>query len=219
MATTPVTVKEFRRFVNETQRDIERGAFGYTSDLKLWNYVNQSWDNTRFRQDGSHPVTCVSALDCDDYIAWLRDKTGISSYRLLSEAEWEYCCRAGTTTWYSCGEKLTHSTANFDARVNFDKKDEGWREGTLPVKIFTANAWGLFQMHGNVLEWCADPWHEDYAGAPDTGRIWVGGHSKFRVIRGGSWWDAPWDLRSASRECMERDVRADHVGFRLARDI
>ena len=218
VATTPVTVAHFRNFVEDTGRRTERGAYGYTPDEKLWPYVDQAWDNTNFDQTGDHPVTCVSWFDCDDYISWLRDKTG-HAYRFLSEAEWEYCCRAGTKTWFSWGDKITDAVANFDAEVSFAGATGGFRNGTVPVKKFTPNAWGLYQMHGNVCEWCADPWHETYEGAPSDSRVWIGGDSEVRVWRGGSWWDEPVLLRAATRDGDKRNGRYNYTGFRLARDV
>ena len=151
-------------------------------------------------------------------LSWLRDKTG-HAYRFLTEAEWEYCCRAGTKTWFSWGDTITDAMANFDAEVSFAGVTGGFRSGTVPVKKFTPNAWGLYQMHGNVCEWCADPWHETYEGAPSDSRVWIGGDSEVRVWRGGSWWDEPALLRAATRDGDKRDGRYNYTGFRLARNL
>jgi formylglycine-generating enzyme required for sulfatase activity len=107
-------------------------------------------------------VINVSWEDATAYVGWLSRETG-KSYRLLSEAEWEYCCRAGTTTAYSFGDTIDNKQAQFSESKTAEV-------GSLP-----ANGWGLHDMHGNVWEWCEDTWHPNYKGAPNDGSNWKGG--------------------------------------------
>jgi formylglycine-generating enzyme required for sulfatase activity len=168
---------------------------------------DQSWGR------GRRPVINVSWEDARAYAAWLSQRTG-KTYRLLSEAEREYCCRAGTTTRYAFGESITTSQAQFsEGRA----KSAG---RTSEVGAFPPNAWGLYDMHGNVWEWCADNWHGDYNRAPKDGSVWAGGDVSLRVLRGGSWdHDFPDYLRSADRDGDRPGVRNDDVGFRISRTL
>ena len=131
---------------------------------------------------GGRPVIDVSWEDAAAYVAWLSRETG-ESYRLPSESEWEYAARAGTTTRYSWGQDIGRNLANCDgcgSRWDADR--------TAPAGSFAANGWGLHDMHGNVWEWVADCWHENYARAPRDGTAWTsGGNCGRRVLRGGSW--------------------------------
>ena len=161
---------------------------------------------------GRRPVIKVSWEDARSYAAWLSQKTG-KEYRLLSETEWEYCCRAGTTTKYAFGDRITLQQAHFSEGV--------WRSAKQTVEVgrFPPNAWGLYDTHGNVGEWCEDNWHENYDGAPQDGSVWQGGRASSRVLRGGSWIDHPDLLRSAYRIMHQPDDRDHHVGFRLSRTL
>jgi formylglycine-generating enzyme required for sulfatase activity len=152
------------------------------------------------------PVINVSWEDAKAYVSWLSQKTG-KAYRLLSEAEWEYCCRAGTTTTFATGDTITQLQAQFSAKE------------TTEVGKFPPNAWGLYDMHGNVWEWCEDNWHADYQGAPQVGSAWQGGDASLRVIRGGSWGVYADHLRSAIRSRNSLEFRADFIGFRVARGL
>jgi len=151
----------------------------------------------------------VNWHDAQAYAAWLREQSGGKAYRLLSEAEWEYCCRAGTTSAYSTGDEITPAQANFGLNS----------KGTTPVSRFPPNAWGLRDMHGNVWEWCEDNWHPNYEDAPEDGSAWKGGNASSRVLRGGSWSGIPRVLRSADRDGYPPDFRDDDVGFRVARTL
>jgi formylglycine-generating enzyme required for sulfatase activity len=137
---------------------------------------------------------------------WLSQKTG-RSYRLLSEAEWEYCCRAGTHTKYAFGDTTRNDQAQFA------------KGKTVEVGAFPANAWGLHDMHGNVWEWCDDHWHTDYNGAPQDGSAWQDGDASLRVLRGGSWHSRAGSLRSAHRIRMHPNNRTKGIGFRLSRTV
>ena len=139
-------------------------------------------------------------------------------YTLPSEAQWEYACRAGTTTPFAFGETISSELANYDGNYTYGTGPKGsYREETTDVGSFPANAWGLYDMHGNVWEWCLDQWHDNYQGAPADGRARVvdGSKETGRLLRGGSWIDIPGDCRSAFRNRGRPDDRDDDVGFRL----
>ena len=156
-----------------------------------------------FPQNDRHPAVNVSFADAMAYCQWLSDRTGLD-YRLPSEAEWEYACRAGTQTARWWGNKLDPKMADFN------------RQGTTEVDAHRANQWGLYDMLGNVWEWCADPWHDDYEQAPTDGSAWTtGGSNEFRVVRGGSWYGGDGDDRSGYRGRCDEAPRP-WVGFRLS---
>jgi formylglycine-generating enzyme required for sulfatase activity len=152
------------------------------------------------------PVINVSWVDAKAYVGWLSQRTG-KAYRLMSEAEWEYCCRAGTTTTFAFDDTITPVQAQFSAKE------------TAEVGAFRPNAWGLYDVHGNVWEWCEDNWHADYQGAPQDGSVWQGGDASLRVLRGGSWGVYQDHLRSSIRSRNPPEFRADFTGFRVARGL
>ena len=177
-----------------------------------------------------HPVEQVSWFEAQEFCARL-SRLSDRDYRLPTDAEWEYACRAGTTTPFHFGETITTNLANYRGT---DNKEEGWsgsygrgpkgeyRETTTPVDRFgIANPFGLSDMHGNVWEWCEDDWHETYEGAPNNGSAWTDSESdrgnKYKVVRGGSWNGIPWSCRSASRHWDAPGYRDDSLGFRVAR--
>jgi formylglycine-generating enzyme required for sulfatase activity len=162
---------------------------------------------------GRRPVINVSWDDARAYVAWLSKATG-KTYRLLSEAEWEYCCRAGTTTAYSVGDTITKQQAQFsEGKI-------GSAMQTVEVGTFAANTFGLHDMHGNVWERVEDAWHANYQGAPADGSVWQDGDKFLRVGRGGSWLDEiPRNLRSAYRGSSTTDNRSFNLGFRVARTL
>ena len=190
----------------------------------------------------NRPVERVTWYDTIEFCARLSRETG-KSYRLPSEAEWEYACRAGTTTPFHFGETITSDLANYDGTDDKDNKWSGsygqgpkgiYREETTPVGSFqVANAFGLYDMHGNVWEWCADPWHENYEGAPKDGSVWdesnndnhyqsyidllvnVKNDNRTRLLRGGSWFSSPGNCRAAFRLDLAPDDRLNNFGFRL----
>jgi formylglycine-generating enzyme required for sulfatase activity len=157
-------------------------------------------------------VTNVSWRDAQAFVQWLGQVTG-APYRLPSEAEWEYACRAGTTTHYSFGDTITSGDANYS-----EGKPYGTTEvGTYP---YQPNPWGLYDMHGNVCEWVQDVRHDSYKGAPTNGSVWDSdGDSSRRVYRGGSCRSSPWGLRSADRNGCDPDFRSDAIGFCVARTL
>ncbi len=162
---------------------------------------------------GNRPVVWVSWWDTQDYVAWLSAETGYE-YRLLSESEWEYAARAGTRTAYSWGNEIGINRANCDgcgSRWDADR--------TAPVGSFGANLFGLHDMHGNVWEWVEDCWNESYVGAPSDGSAWLRGGCSGRVLRGGSVFNEPGDLRSALRGLWLIGGRFNFIGFRVARTL
>jgi formylglycine-generating enzyme required for sulfatase activity/uncharacterized caspase-like protein len=171
---------------------------------------------SRFKGD-ERPVEQVSWYDAVEFCARLSKKTD-KEYRLPSEAEWEYACRAGTTTPFHFGETITSKRANYDASNTFAEEAKGeYRKQTTSVGQFPANAFGLYDMHGNVWEWCLDDWHENYDNAPTDGNAWKtkDNENQFKLLRGGSWYFKPEICRSAFRNGNTRDNRDNDIGFRL----
>jgi formylglycine-generating enzyme required for sulfatase activity len=180
----------------------DRGCNGYRP-------ADEGWDR------GRRPVINVSWNDAKAYVTWLSRKTG-RPYRLLSEAEREYVARAGTTTPFWFGATVSSQQANYDATRAYNGGPTGEnREKTVSVDTFAANPWGLYQVHGNVWEWVEDCFHADYTNAPSDGSA-VGGECTRRVLRGGSWVDAPGFLRAAFRKGDQMSARDQSIGFRVA---
>jgi len=226
-----VTRGQFAAFMNNTSYRMEGGAWVLTEKLswkwtgraltyEVENDPNASWRNPGFLQDDNHPVVCVHWDDVRAYVAWLSQLTG-QTYRLLSEAEWEYVARAGTTTPFWWGSSITPAQANYDGNSVYEgggAKGE-WRKATVPVGHFEANPWGLYNVHGNVWEWCEDTWHDSYEGAPVDGSAWIQDGGPYRVQRGGPWYRQPSFLRSAMRWAGPTDYRTSFVGFRVGRTL
>jgi formylglycine-generating enzyme required for sulfatase activity len=164
------------------------------------------------------PVESVSWDEANTFCLKLSLKTG-KTYRLPSEAEWEYACRAGTTTPFYFGETITPELVNYDGNYNYAAGPKGvYREKTTPVGSFPPNDFGLFDMHGNVWEWCADVWHDNYHGAPTDGSVWeTGGDHSYRLLRGGSWYAYAVWCRAAHRHVGTPDSRDDSIGLRVVR--
>jgi formylglycine-generating enzyme required for sulfatase activity len=167
------------------------------------------------------PVETVSWEDAEEFCLRLSAYAGREwDYRLPTEAEWEYACRAGTTTPFNFGETIVERVANYDASYTYQNEDKGNEsKGTTPVKKYLPNAFGLYDCHGNIWEWCQDDWHSDYEGAPDDGSAWIDHNSKEKVaqkvLRGGSWILRPKNCRSAFRNDVARTLRDHYVGFRI----
>ena len=152
------------------------------------------------------------------WIGWT-GKTG-EEYRLLSEAEWEYVARAGTRTAYWWGDDFGQNRAN--CHPDFTGCDDPYHyptTGTAPVGSFSANPFGLHDVYGNVSEGVEDCWNDSYHGAPTDGSAWESGNCNYRVLRGGSWFNGPWHLRSANRNGLPAGNRYNTVGFRVARTL
>jgi formylglycine-generating enzyme required for sulfatase activity len=164
----------------------------------------------------SRPVEQVTWYDAVEFCKRLSQHTG-RTYRLPSEAEWEYACRAMTTTPFFFGETLSTDVANYRGTYVYGKGAPGiYREETTKVGSFGVNAFGLADMHGNVWNWCLDNWHSSYEGAPSDGSAWVaGGDDRYRIVRGGSWFGDPDNCRSAFRIRDSPDSRNGSIGFRV----
>ena len=164
------------------------------------------------RRSGWLPAGQVSWNDSKDYVDWLSSETG-ASYRLLSEAEWEYAARAGSTTRYNWGNAIGTNRANCVEWGCGDRWDT-----RAPAGSFAANAFGLYDMHGNVWEWVEDCWYS-YEGAPSDGSAWTSGDCEARVLRGGSWDSGPGGLRSANRLTLTPGTSGNFIGIRVARSL
>jgi formylglycine-generating enzyme required for sulfatase activity len=166
----------------------------------------------------NRPVERVSWLDAQEFCRRLSQRTG-QSYGLPSEAQWEYACRAGSTTPFCFGATLTTELANYHGNFVYQNGPKGtYREQTCEVASFAANGWGLHDMHGNVWEWCADHWHDSYHLAPCDDQPWLipaAAADAQKLLRGGSWIGDPGDCRSAYRSHDEAISAADDVGFRV----
>jgi formylglycine-generating enzyme required for sulfatase activity len=170
---------------------------------------------------GRRPVVAVSWKEAQAYVAWLSRKTG-KTYRLLTEAEWEYVARAGTTSAFWWGDTISTTQANYNGNCTFRGSAKGeYRQVTVPVDSFQPNPWGLYNVHGNVWEWVEDTWRSDYKGAPADGSAWVQRNCDGvpRGMRGGSYQVGPGFLRAAYRGYYPtaNDDAAPSLGFRVAR--
>ncbi|MYM37757.1 SUMF1/EgtB/PvdO family nonheme iron enzyme [Duganella qianjiadongensis] len=201
----PVTVGQWRQFVRATG----------------WESLSDTdWRAPGFAQTDEHPVVGVSWVDAQKYVSWLSAQTG-QTYRLPSEAEWEYACRAGTRTAFHMGDSISTEQANYDGNYTYNNGPRGaFLQGTSKLGQFQPNPWGLFDMHGNVWEWTQDVVHDNYDGAPSDGSAWEEGGDKVRrILRGGSWLYNPRYLRSAVRNGFSAVLANDIVGFRVARKL
>ena len=172
---------------------------------------------SRFEGDDL-PVEKVSWYEAVEFCDRLAKHTG-RPYRLPSEAEWEYACRAGTMTPFNFGNAITTAIANYNGDYTYGDHPKGEnRETTTAVgQLNNANAYGLSDMHGNVYEWCQDHWHNNYEGAPEDRTAWIeDGNADLRVIRGGSWGSSPRCCRAAYRDDLSPDLRVSSLGFRVS---
>ena len=213
MSPTQVTVGEFKVFVEETDyvTEAEKGDGTYVYTPKFEKKEDASWKNPYFEQTDEHPVVCVSWNDAQAYINWLNKKTN-EVYRLPTEAEWEYACRAESTTKWHFGddEKELEEYAWYD--------DKGGKS-TKAVGTKKPNKWGLHDMYGNVWEWCLDDYVDNYNDTPRDGSENKKGEEGTKVLRGGSWYDSANFTRSADRSGNGPTDRNGYVGFRLLRTL
>jgi formylglycine-generating enzyme required for sulfatase activity len=167
---------------------------------------------------GTRPVINVSWQDAKAYVAWL-SKVADKTYRLPTEAEWEYVARAGSAGPFWWGAAISTDRANYDgtSRLTEGQSKGEFRQKTLPVESFEPNPWGLYQVYGNVWEWCEDNWHASYQGRPPSKAVWEGGFPSLRVLRGGCWVNNPHLLGSSRRERNPSDLRSNFFGFRVVR--
>lgn len=224
----PVTVMEFAMFVAETGHQVANQCQTFVED-KWDNSVGCTWRTPGFKQGDDSPVVALDWNDAQAYVTWLSKRTG-KRYRMLSEAEYEYATRAGTTTAYWWGEDATAACeyangADLDAKAH---KDFGkWRVNnchdgyvhTAPVTTLKANAFGLFGMAGNSWSWVADCWNDSYYNAPADGSANLAGICTQHIVRGGSWAERPEMLRSAKRGWNYATVRFAMNGLRVAREL
>lgn len=222
-----VTRGQYRLFAEATARSSD-GCFVW-SGTTFEKDQDKDWRNPGYAQDDTHPVACVSWDDASAYVGWLTQKTG-KRYRLLTEAEWEYAARGGTTTarfWgdhgstscgYANGADLT-TAAQVPGAGNWAVASCSDRYAyTAPIGSYRANSFGLYDMLGNVEEWTQDCWNGDYSGAPTDGSASAAGDCSQRAVRGGSWDDAPAGLRAAYRVGSPTVIRVYRRGFRVARN-
>ncbi len=228
----PITKTEFARFVSMTGYTPEEKCYIHQTDGDLNETSGYGWKDPGFTQSGREPVVCVNWNDVQAYIRWLSSITG-KSYRLPTEAEWEYVARAGTTTRFYWGDDSGWNTQMCRYANAFDqaayRQHPGWKATELncddgyahtsPVGSFPPNAFGIYDMAGNVWQWMEDCWNENYQGAPTNGAAWTTGSCEKRVIRGGSWDFNPRDLRSANRGWFTADDRIVFIGFRVTRTV
>jgi formylglycine-generating enzyme required for sulfatase activity len=201
---------------------ISKGFYIQNTEVTQRQWVKVMGANPAVYQRGgdSHPVENISWNEAVEFIKRVREVTQSPGYRLPREAEWEYACRAGTTTAYAFGNCLKTNQANFDGSNPLPGCPRGqYRQRTVPVASFSPNAWGVFDMHGNVWEWCGD-WYGPRASdnrvltdpkGPETGRK--------RVIRGGSWSFLAHDCRSANRDRAAPHIRLPDIGLRLVFEL
>ena len=228
----PVTRGEYAAFVKETNRRTRLGC-SWTARAKSEPDSVSTWEDTGFPQSARSPVICVTWDDVTAYLDWIRHKTG-KPYRLPSEAEWEYAARAGSVTAFPWGPKASHQRANYGAEKwgPLVSGRDRWKF-TSPVGSFPANRFGLYDMHGNVLQYVADCFSPDYARLPRDGSPFLvseimtanpvkelnGRDScSLHMLRAGDWGDPGFMIRSASRNFGPPPPaeRSGGVGFRVA---
>lgn len=237
MAITEVTVDDFARFVksaNARPRATRRGH-SIVYDERSGNFIRRSGVDWQSDYDGgralaNQPVMHVSVRDAEAYASWLSEQTG-RSYRLPSEAEFEYAMRAGNAGRYPWGDggKPPEDSGNFTGSLDVSPSGRRWANafigygdgywGAAPVAMFKPNAWGLHDMAGNLSEWVADCWHASYRRAPADGAAWYNPGCRARVIRGGNWANSPEQTRAAWRQSQDSDTTSARIGFRLVRGI
>lgn len=215
--------EELERRANERQHEVEVAPFAlgkhavtfeeydrFVIAIDCKKPSDRSWGR------GRRPAINITWFDAMAYAEWLSRQTG-QTYRLPTEAEWEYACRAGTTTPFSFGTTISTEQANYDGNYVYGKGQQGvYRQKTVEVGQFPANAWGLHDLHGNVWEWIGSEYDEGYGGA-ESRTVGDPNSDARRVVRGGGWLGRPEVVRSASRDWGAPDGANIFLGFRLAR--
>lgn len=230
---TEVTRAQFAAFVRDTGYAAGDKCDVYVLDQSAnkWKWKEQAgrgWRNPGFTQTDDDPVVCVSWDDAEAYVGWLSRKSG-RSYRLPSEAEWEYAARAGSVTsrfwgdgreracrYANVADRSAASALSWEMNPAQDFYCSDGYTFTAPVGRFAANVFGLYDMLGNVWEWVEDCRHDNYRGAPTNGAAWIGGDCGGRVVRGGSWSVKPGAIRVGYRARDDTSDRSASVGFRVA---
>ncbi|MXW49026.1 MAG: SUMF1/EgtB/PvdO family nonheme iron enzyme [Gammaproteobacteria bacterium] len=223
-----VTRGEFRRFVEELEYKPERGCWIEDSKNRVWQLsMGHGWRNVGFSQTDLHPVSCVSWQDAQEYVRWLSEKSD-EEYRLLSESEWEYVARGGTSAgryWEDGDGNGTSDQCRYANGADMSTVFP-WRvdcsdryEYTAPVGSYEANAFGVHDVLGNVWEWVQDCWRDGYLVGPNGASAWEGSGCELRVLRGGSRYVGPAGIRSAHRFKYEPDTRNQNTGFRIGRSL
>jgi len=228
IARYPVTVFQFKEFIKATnyQTDAEKKGWAYGWPKGLYKKTpfkeqkGHCWKKMHFTQDDHHPVVNISWNDAIALTKWLSEK-GKDQFRLPSEAEWEFACRARTQTPFYFGNTISMGQANFNGKPALHNGTfVKYREQTTPVGEFTENKFGLFDMHGNVWEWCADTYAKDaYRKHERKNPICLEANESARVIRGGCWNSFESSVRSASRSSQKRSYCDCTIGARLLRTI
>jgi eukaryotic-like serine/threonine-protein kinase len=205
------------------ERPVHRVRFKYSFYMGKYEVTQAQYravmgTNPSCAEGDDLPVERIPWRRAVEFTRRLNAKNDGYVYRLPSESEWEYACRAGTTTDFAFGPSLSSAQANFDGDEPFGDAPKGVNRGeTTPVGSFAPNAWGLYDMHGNVMEWCMDAYHDSYEGAPEDGSPWVKDDvTGWRILRGGSWFSSANGLRSPSRERLDPHVCDESIGFRVA---
>ena len=187
----------------------------------LWQVV-MAHNSSQFKSP-KRPVENESWFDVQDFLSRINRQIPGLKLGLPSEAQWEYACRAGTNTPFSFGEIITPEQVNYSGNYPYADVAKGeHRQKTVSVASLPPNPWGLYEMHGNVWEWCADQWHDSYVGAPSDGQAWISPNpgsqlSAEHVVRGGAWFDSAHNVRAAFRGKFQPDLRFDWLGFRCSR--
>jgi formylglycine-generating enzyme required for sulfatase activity len=228
-----VTRGEFAAFVGATRRRIDDGCFTLSStrDPPVQFDDARNWLSPGFAQTDRHPAVCVSRADAEDYAVWLAQRTG-APYRLPSEAEWEYAARAGTTSaryvddaqneiceYANVADRTFLRAMNYGVDPHFNFACADGNVYTAPVGSYRPNAFGVYDMLGNVWQWVADCRTLGYQGRPTDASAWREGDCTRGVVRGGSWYAAPWSVRLGYRGSNNPGDRDSNIGFRVARDL
>ena len=208
------------KFEGPQHRVTIRSFYMQTTEVtqRQWREVMGN-NPSKWKGDNS-PVESDPWNHCQSFIKKLNELYPGHGYRLPTESEWEYACRAGTTTPFNTGRTISTNQANYRGDFTYGSGRKGvFRKETVSVGSFSPNSWDLYDMHGNVWEWCEDRWHDNYYGAPSDGSAWLSGSSSsYVVLRGGGWFRSAGDCRSADRSGWHPDNGNHDTGFRLVCD-